>query len=191
MSKRSLGAQTLPYPAPVWAIGTYDADGHPNAATAAWVGICCSRPPCVAVSLRAATYTHGNILARRAFTASLPRTDQARLIDFLGIASGRDGDKFARARLTAVPSDLVDAPYVGEFPVVFECRLVHVAELGLHTLFVGEVLDVKADEDVLDEQGKPDVAAAEPITFLNSQYYGIGDLLGKAFAIGRDIDSDH
>jgi flavin reductase (DIM6/NTAB) family NADH-FMN oxidoreductase RutF len=191
MSKRSLGARTLPYPAPVWAIGTYDAAGRPNAATAAWCGICCSRPPCVAVSLRAATYTHGNILARQAFTVSLPSVEQVRLADYLGIASGRNGDKFAQAGLSPVPSELVDAPYVAEFPVVFECRLVHTAELGLHTLFVGEVLDVKVDEDALDENGAPDIAVAEPITFLNGRYYGIGDLLGPAFSIGKSIAERH
>jgi len=70
--KRSLGAGTLAVPSPVWVVGTYDAEGRPNVMTAAWGGICCSRPPCIYVSLREATYSHGNIMSQRAFTVSIP-----------------------------------------------------------------------------------------------------------------------
>src|ERR1022692_4120119 len=113
-------------------------------------GICCSQPPCVAVSLRKATYTHGNIVERRAFTISIPSEAHVSQADYLGLVSGRSVDKFAAAKLTPVKSDLVDAPYVKEFPLVLECRLVQAIELGLHTQFVGEILDVKAEESVLD-----------------------------------------
>ena len=64
--KKSFDAKTLIYPTPVWLIGTYDKSGKPNAATIAWGGVCSSKPPCVAVSLRGVTYTHGNIMERKA-----------------------------------------------------------------------------------------------------------------------------
>jgi len=63
--KKSLGPKTFIYPTPVLVIGTYDREGSPNMMTAAWGGICCSSPPCVAVSLREATYTYGNLMLRR------------------------------------------------------------------------------------------------------------------------------
>ncbi len=187
--KKSLGAKTLLCPTLVLVVGTYDRQGKPNAMTAAWGGICCSRPPCVAVSLRKATYSHGSIVARQAFTISVPSAAQAREADYLGIASGRSADKFAAAGLTPVRSDLVDAPYVQEFPLVLECRLVHTFELGLHTQFVGEILDVKADEAVLGPDGRPDIKKIRPLVFApgTSEYYEIGNLVGQAFVIGEHL----
>ena len=187
--KRSLGARTLAIPTPAWVVGTYDSAGRANGATVAWGGICCSRPPCVAVSLRRATYTHGNIVARRAFTVGIPSVEQVREADYLGLASGRDLDKLARLGLTAVRSELVDAPLVAEFPLTLECRLIQTVEIGLHTQFIGEILDVKADEAVLDASGHVDVGKARPIVFASGAdaYFAVGERLGSAFSIGRDL----
>ena len=186
--KRSLGARTLAVPTPTWVVGTYDAAGRANGATVAWAGICCSRPPCVAVSLRRATYTHGNIVARRAFTVGVPSAEQGRAADYLGIASGRNVDKLARLGLTAVRSELVDAPLIAEFPLSLECRLLQTVEIGLHTQFIGEILDVKADEAVLDARGLVDVEKARPIVFASGAdaYFAVGERLGAAFSIGRE-----
>lgn len=186
--KKSLGAQTIAYPAPAFLVGTYGADGRANIMTAAWSGICCSKPPCIAVSLRKATYSYGNIVAREAFTINIPSEDYAREVDYTGLVSGRDEDKFAATGLTATPSEVVDAPCVEEFPLVLECRLLHTLEIGLHTQFVGEIVDVKAEESVLNEKGKPDVEKVRPIIFSPSvrRYHGLGRELGKAFSMGKD-----
>ena len=187
--KKSFGAKTLVFPTPVWVVGTYDKNGKPNAMSAAWGGICCSRPPCVAVSLRKATYTYGNIVGRKAFTISVPSETHAREADYIGIVSGKNVDKFHAAGLTPVRSTLVDAPYVEEFPLVLECRLLHTFEIGLHTQFVGEILDVKAEESVLGEKGLPDIEKVRPILFdpeINT-YHGVGKLLGRAYSIGKEI----
>ncbi len=187
--KKSLGAKTLLYPTPVLVVGTYDENGRANAMTAAWGGVASSRPPCVSVSLRAATASHGAIMARRAFTISIPGESDAAAADFFGIVSGRDHDKFAESGLTPVRSDLVDAPYVGEFPLVLECRVVEVHELGLHTQFIGEVLDAKIDESMLTGDGHVDVERLRPILFAMNPgtYYGIGELVGKAYTIGKEV----
>lgn len=187
--KKSLGPKTLVYPTPVFVVGTYDRNGKPNVMTAAWAGICCSRPPCVAVSLRSATYSHGNIVARKAFTISIPSEDYVKQADFFGLASGRETDKFAAAKLTPVKSDLVDAPYVKEFPLVLECKLAHTFELGLHTQFVGEILDVKAEEGVLGNGGLLDIKKVKPLVFTpdTQAYYGIGSFLGRAFSVGGKL----
>jgi flavin reductase (DIM6/NTAB) family NADH-FMN oxidoreductase RutF len=187
--KKSLGAKTLIFPTPVWAVGTYDREGKPNMMAAAWGGICCSSPPCVAVSLRKATYSYGSIVARKAFTISVPPEGYAREADYIGIVSGKNVDKFAAAGLTPVRSSLVDAPYIGEFPLVVECRLLHTIEIGLHTQFVGEILDVKAEDSACDAKGDVDIAKVKPILFAPgiNTYHGVGSLLGHAFSIGKEV----
>ncbi len=184
---KSFGAKTLIYPTPVWCVGSYDADGKANVMTVAWGGICCSVPPCVTVSLRKATYTYGNIMARQAYTLSVPGEQYVKEADYFGMASGRDTDKFMEAGLTPVRSELVDAPYVGEFPMVLECKVIHHYEIGLHTHFVGEILDVKVDDTLLGDDGKPDIAKIRPLIFAPEvrRYYGVGDCVGKAFEIGK------
>jgi flavin reductase (DIM6/NTAB) family NADH-FMN oxidoreductase RutF len=185
--KKSIGAKTVAYPTPVFIVGTYDKQGRPNVATVAWGGICCGAPPCVAVSLRKATYSHGNIAERKAFTISIPSEKHVKEADFIGLVSGRQEDKFAATGLTPVRSELVDAPYVQEFPLVIECKLLHTIELGLHTQFVGEVLDVKVDENAFSPEGFPDVEKLAPMMFAPEswQYFATGRCLGKAFSIGK------
>lgn len=184
--KKSLGAKTLAT-VPVWVVGSYDKDGKPNVMTAAWAGICCSNPPCITVSLRKATYTYGNIMSRKAFTVSIPSETFVKQADYFGLVSGRDVDKFAASGLTPVKSDLVDAPYVAEFPLVIECKLLNSYEIGLHTMFVGEVMDVKADPAVLAADGSLDVQKLKPFFFDSGsrQYVRTGPILGKAFEIGK------
>jgi flavin reductase (DIM6/NTAB) family NADH-FMN oxidoreductase RutF len=187
--KKSLGARTLAYPTPVWLVGTYDADGKPNIMTAAWGAIVCSKPPAVGVSLRKATYSYGSIAARQAFTINVPSEVHVKEADYCGIATGRDVDKFAKAGFTPVSSDLVDAPFVKECPLILECRLIHTVEIGLHTQFIGEILDVKADPEVLGEKGLPEMEKVRPMIFGPEirTYHGIGAYLGRAFAIGKDL----
>ncbi|WP_407281706.1 flavin reductase family protein [Methanolobus sp. WCC1] len=187
--KKSIGAKTLAYPTPAWLVGTYDMFGNANAMTAAWAGICCSDPPCISVSLRKATYSYANIMEKEAFTISIPSEDYVKETDYFGIASGRDEDKLEKMGLTPIKSEVVYAPFVEEFPVILECKLVQSFELGLHTQFVGEIMDVKADESVLDEKGNPDIRKIRPIIYSPERsYYGLGDFLGKAFSIGMEAD---
>ncbi len=187
--KQSRGAKSIVFPTPVFVVGTYDDEGKPNMMTAAWGGICCSRPPSVAVSLRAATYSHGNIKAREAFTISIPSETFVVEADYAGIASGRDVDKFAVTGLTPARSELVDAPYVAEFPMILECKLTHIVEVGLHTMFIGEVLDIKAEETVFDQNGHLDITKVQPLLWApdGRGYYGVGKALGEAFQIGREL----
>jgi flavin reductase (DIM6/NTAB) family NADH-FMN oxidoreductase RutF len=187
--KKSLGAKTILYPTPVLLVGTYDAVGKPNIMTVAWGGICCSSPPCVAVSLRKVTYTYGNIVQQGAFTINIPSEKYASTADYCGLVSGKKADKYAEAGLTPIRSSLVNAPYIEEFPLVLECKLVHQIELGLHTQFVGEILDVKADVNVLDGHGVLNVEKLQPFFYAPeaNAYYGTGKRLGDAFSIGQAV----
>lgn len=185
--KQSIGAKTLLYPTPVVVVGTYDSAGKPNVMTAAWAGICCSVPPCIGVSLRKATYTYGNIMERKAFTVSIPSENYAKQADYFGMVSGKDTDKFAATGLTPEKSNMVDAPFVKEFPLVLECKLLRFVEIGLHTEFIGEILDVKAEAAVFGDDGVPDIEKVKPIIFApeGRKYLAVGRILGQAFSIGK------
>jgi flavin reductase (DIM6/NTAB) family NADH-FMN oxidoreductase RutF len=188
--KKSFGPKTLLYPPPVWVIGTFDGNGEPNVMTASWAGICCSSPPCVAVSLRKATQTYTNIMERKAFTVNIPSADHVKEADYFGIVSGKDEDKFAVSGLMPRKSGVVDAPYVNEFPMVIECKLLETVEIGLHTQFIGEIMDVKVEESVLDERGNPDMEKVKPFVFgpVRRAYYRVGEYLAKAFSVGKDLN---
>ncbi|MFH0703159.1 MAG: flavin reductase family protein [bacterium] len=186
--KKSLGAKTIVYPTPVFIVGTYDKDNKPNAMNAAWGGICCSKPPCVTISLRKATHTYGNIMEKKAYTVNIPSENYIKEADYFGIVSGKDIDKFAKTGLTPIKSDIIDAPYIKEFPLILECKVIHVIEIGLHTQFVGEILDVKVDEAMI-ENDLPNIEEIRPMIYATGiqNYYSIGKNLGKAFSIGKEI----
>ena len=186
--KKSLGAKTIAPPAPVWLICSYDAEGKPNMMTASWASIACSRPPCVTVSLREATYTFGNIKEHEAFTVNIPSEKLAAVSAYAGVVSGRDTDKFADTGLTAVKSDLVDAPYIEECELVLECKLIRTVELGLHTMFIGEIIDVKADEKILGENGSPDPEKHQPFIWSVGGYgfYGLGGRIGSVGDLAKE-----
>jgi len=185
--KKSFGAKTLIFPTPVWCVGSYDGKGNPNVMTIAWGGICCSKPPCVTISLRKATYTYGNIMERKAYTLSVSSEKYAKEADYFGIASGRNTDKFKETGLTPKKSELVDAPYVEEFPMILECKVIHHHEIGLHTHFIGEILDVKIEESLLTDEHEPDIEKIRPLVYSPEvgKYYGVGKFIGKAFDIGK------
>lgn len=186
--KISLPPRPILLPSPVLIVGTYGADGQPNIMNAAWGGIACSQPPCISVSLRPATLTYHNILHSQAFTVNIPSERYVKEADFAGLVSGRDGDKFAQAHLTPEKSALVNAPYVKEFPYALECKLFRQIELGSHTLFVGEIAGIIADEEVLSPNQYPDIEKVHPLlwgSFGSRNYYAVGEMLGEAFEVGK------
>ncbi len=188
--KLSLPAQPILLPSPVLVIGTYGPDGKPNIMTAAWGGIACSKPPCVSVSLREATLTYHNIKQAEAFTVNIPSEKYLKEADFVGLVSGREHDKFKETHLTPEKSELVNAPLVAEFPYALECRLVRQVELGLHTMFVGEIVGMVADSEVLSPKQLPDIEKVRPMlwgSFGTMAYYGIGAKLGAAFSVGNQL----
>ena len=143
MKRIDLGPTPLAYPLPAFLVGTYDSEGKANIMTVAWGGLCCSEPPCVAVSIRPGRYSHEAVIARKAFTVNVPSVALAGKVDFAGMACGKTSDKFRELGLTAEPSSFVDAPCVAQCPLILECRLRHTLELGSHTQFIGEILEGK------------------------------------------------
>jgi flavin reductase (DIM6/NTAB) family NADH-FMN oxidoreductase RutF len=190
MKRIAIDPITVLHPHPVLLVGTFGPDGRPNLMNAAWGGICCSAPPCVAVSLREATLTYHNILHARAFTVGIPSRAHVKAADYVGIVSGRDHDKFQETGLTPVRSEKVDAPLAAELPFSLECRLLQHHKLGLHTIFIGEIIGIQADEGVLGPKGLPDIEKTQAILwggFGSNHYFAVGEKLARAFSIGKSL----
>jgi flavin reductase (DIM6/NTAB) family NADH-FMN oxidoreductase RutF len=188
--KLSLPPQTILLPCPVLIIATYGPDGRANMMNAAWGGIACSDPPCVSVSLREATLTFHNIKSSGAFTINIPSEKYFREADFVGLVSGKTHDKFKETGLTAEKSERVNAPIVAEFPYALECNLVNQVDLGLHTMFIGEIMGLVADSEVLTRQKLPDIEKVRPMlfgSFGNMAYYGVGNRIAAAFSVGNEL----
>ena len=187
--KKSLGAKPLALPSPVWVVGSYGADGQPNIMVVAWGGICSTEPPCVAISVQQSRLTYTNIMECQAFTINIPSQQHLVQTDYIGTVSGGNGDKFSVTGLTPVRSQVVNAPYVQEFSVVLECKLLHTMELGVHTQFIGQILDVKADEAVLGSNGLPVTGKVNPLisSAPDRAYYALGEYLAQAYSVGLTL----
>ena len=181
--RKNFGAKPMCYPMPVYIIGTYGADGTPNAMNAAWGGI--SEDTEISICISAGHRTTENILARKAFTVSMATAEYMAACDYVGIVSGNQvPDKFARAGFHATPSAFVDAPLIDELPMALECELISYDSESCR--LVGRIVNVCADESVLGENGKVDVKKLNPITYdpMNHHYLVLGEQVGQAFHDG-------
>jgi len=181
--RKNFGAKPLCYPQPVFIIASYDENGMPNAMNAAWGGI--TEEAEITICVSAEHKTTKNILARKAFTVSMATADTMTACDYVGIVSGNDvPDKFERAGFHATKSGIVDAPLIDELPMALECKLISYDEESCR--LVGEIVNVSADERILNAKGKVDPAKLRPITFdpMNNTYLVLGEKAGNAFRDG-------
>ena len=181
--RKNFGAKPMCYPMPVYIIGTYGADGTPNAMNAAWGGI--SEETEISICISADHKTTENILLRKAFTVSMATAKYIAVCDYVGIVSGsKVPDKFARAGFHATKSQFVDAPLIDELPMALECALISYDPESCR--LVGRIVNVSADESVLGENSKVDVSKLQPITFdpMNNCYLVLGEKVGQAFRDG-------
>ncbi len=181
--RKNFGSKTMCYPMPVFILGTYNADGTPNAMNAAWGGI--SEESEISVCVSDDHKTTENFLARKAFAVSMGTAGQVAACDYVGLVSGsKVPDKFAKAGFHATKSAFVDAPLIDELPVALECEVLSYDKDTCR--LVGKIVNVCADESVLDESGKIDVAKLRPITYdaMHHHYLVLGEKVGNAFRDG-------
>ncbi len=152
---------------------------QPNIITLAWVGTLCSDPPAVGIGVRPERFSHHLIEEAGEFVVNLPRADQVSVVDHCGQVSGRHVDKWTACSLTPAPASKIRTPLIAECPVALECRVIHRLTLGVHDLFVGEVLAVRADEEALTAQGHVDYERVQPLAYAGGYYWRIGELLGR------------
>lgn len=163
---------------PVVLVTCVESAGKPNIITLAWAGTVCSEPPMVGLGIRPSRYSHGLISESKEFVVNIPPAKFILETDYCGITSGRDLDKFAETKFIAEKADLVKAPLIKECPVNMECVLKQVVPLGAHDLFIGEIVQVHVDQNVLDEKGNIDFAKADPFTYNQGEYWGISKKIG-------------
>ena len=181
--KKNFGPKTLCYPMPVFIIATYNADGTPNAMNAAWGGI--SEEKEISICVDSGHKTAENLIARGAFTVSMATAGYMTACDYVGLVSGnKEPDKFRKAGFHATRSEFVDAPLIDELPMALECKLLSYDSESCR--LVGQIVNVCADESVLGENGKVDVAKLAPITYdpMNHHYLVLGEKAGQAFHDG-------
>lgn len=178
--KRQIEKGTCLFPTPAAMVSCAGLDTAPNIITIAWVGVVCSEPPIVSVSIRPSRHSHGLIKESGEFVVNIPREEQLRKLDFCGVTSGRNTDKFAELGLTPVPGSEVKAPLIKECPVNLECRVIDVKRLGTHDLFLGEIVAVHMDEEVLNDKGTVDIAKLRPIAYCPqaAQYWSLREAIG-------------
>jgi flavin reductase (DIM6/NTAB) family NADH-FMN oxidoreductase RutF len=181
--RKNFGAKPLLFPQPVFIIATYGEDGAPNAMNAAWGGI--TEENEITICISAGHKTTANILARGAFTVSMADADHVKECDYVGIVSGNDNaDKLSVCGFHTTKSEFVDAPLIDELKMALECKLKSYDPDSCR--LVGEIVNVSADESVLNKDGKVDPALLRPITFdpMNDTYIVLGETVGQAFSDG-------
>ena len=167
---------TALYPVPVVLVSC--GVDRPNLITLAWVGVACSEPPIIGIGVRPGRFSHHLIAEAGEFVVNIPRADQVGIVDYCGNASGRDVDKWAACGLTPAPASQVRVPLVAECPVALECRVIHRLSLGSHELFLGQVVAVQADDDLLTAEGRPDYGRAQPLAYVGGGYWQVSGPVG-------------
>ncbi len=168
------------FPTPCVLVVSGDMD-EANIITIAWSGVVNSDPPLVGVSLRAATHSFNLIRKYGEFTVNVPGEEMVRQVDICGTVSGTDIDKFSYTGLTKVAAMRVRPPLVGEALLNIECKVRREIELGSHTQFIGEIIEVHVDETIVDADGRVSLGKAPPLLYcpVVHEYRLVGKKLGR------------
>ena len=184
--KKNLGVAGELFPQSVFIVASYDEAGTPNAMNVAWGGECTRHEVCINIGDHKTTE---NILARGAF--SVAPADAAHVIeaDYFGMATGRKVNKAEVSGLTFVKSEFVDAPVIEEFPLTMECKVKEVQDWGGEKRFIGEIVNTRVDEAILDDEGRVDFAKMRPIIYDSTRriYRVVGDVVGGAWDAGKAL----
>ena len=184
--RKNFGKQTWLYPMPVLIIATYDENGKPDAMNAAWGGICSENM--IGICLAEGHETTRNIFRNKAFTVSMGTADQLTACDYVGLVSGRnEPDKFAKAGFHAAKAEHVNAPLIEELPMGLECEFVFYDQES--NFMTARIVNVTADEKILDGNGKISPEKLQPILFdpCNHRYLHVGSKDSNAFEDGKKL----
>jgi len=187
MNKIPVGPKLYVYPLPTFLVGA-NVNGKPNFMAVAWGGVANSEPPMLSVAIRHHRYTYPGIKQNMTFSVNIPSIDMVKEMDYCGIVSGSQVDKSAACKFKVFYGKLETAPLIEQCPVNLECKVIHLLNLGTHTLAIGQIEETYVSEDCLTD-GKADLSKIKPITadIPARNYYGYGDFIGKAFSVGKDL----
>lgn len=177
--KKSFKPGTLLSPVPAVMVSCGEGD-EKNIITIGWTGIINSDPPMTYVSVRPSRHSHDIIEKSGEFVINVTTEKLAFATDYCGVKSGKDVDKFDKMNLTPVSGDVVKCPMIAESPLNLECKVTEVKRLGTHDMYMAEIVAMHVNEELVDEKGKIDLAAAGLLAYAHGEYYGL-----KKAAIGR------
>lgn len=184
--RKNFGAKPCVYPMPVFIIGTYDENGVPDAMNAAWGGITEEKE--ITICVDSTHKTAKNLVKTGAFTVSMATAEYVTACDYVGVVSANDvPDKVERAGFHVLKSEFVNAPLFEELPMALECKVISYDEESCR--LIGEIINVSAEECILGENGKVDVAKLRPITYdsMNHSYLVFSEKAGNAFKDGLKL----
>jgi flavin reductase (DIM6/NTAB) family NADH-FMN oxidoreductase RutF len=168
--KKSIGTPERLYPNPVVMVSC-SSKNIDNIITLAWVGTVCSNPPMISISIRPSRYSHEIISASKEFVINIPNEEMIAACDFCGTKSGRDVNKFKELGLTKEKGFTVNTPLIKECPINIECQVRQIIHLGTHDMFIGEVVSVNADEEVVYLDGEIDYERINAVSYLMDNYF--------------------
>ena len=190
MNKKVFGPQTWLFVEPTVLVGS-NVNGKPNFMAVAWAGIACGDPPMISVALRHIRYTLKGVRQNMTFSVNIPSTDMVKETDYCGIVSGEKANKVKDCNFKIFYGALGSAPLIEQCPVNLECEVVHILNLGSHSLVVGKIAQTHVSEDCLTD-GQPDIAKIKPIIYLprpSPGYRAVGKSVGSPFSVGKEIKS--
>ncbi len=176
------GNMLYPVPSVMVSCGQYENPGDEaacNIITVAWTGTVCSDPAMVYVSIRPSRHSYSIIKETGEFVINLTTTKLTRAMDYCGVRSGRDHNKFEEMHLTPQLAETIKAPLIAESPVNIECKVSQIIPLGTHDMFLAEVKAVRVAEELLDETGRFQLEKAGLIAYSHGTYFELGKALGK------------
>ncbi|MCL2383381.1 MAG: flavin reductase family protein [Oscillospiraceae bacterium] len=186
MSKIMWKPGSFVYPIPAVMVSCGDMENS-NIITVAWTGIVCSDPATVYISIRPERHSYEMIKETGEFVINLTNEDLIYATDWCGVKSGRDVDKFKEMKLTKEKCNFVKCPGIKESPVSVECRVKEIKEIGVHHMFIAEVLSVNPKEEYIDEKGAFDISKCDLIAYANGRYFSLGKQLGTfGYSVKKD-----
>lgn len=178
-SKQTWKPGTMIYPVPAVLVSCGDAQRGFNIITIAWTGTVCTEPPMCYISVRPQRYSHGLIKESGEYVINLTTRDLTFAVDWCGVKSGREVDKFKEMKLTPADARIVKAPLIAESPLNIECRVREIVPLGSHDMFLSEVAAIHADERLINPRtGAFEFSRANPICYAHGRYFPLGRILG-------------
>lgn len=177
--KKDFKPGTMIYPVPAVLVSCGDTESEYNLITIAWTGTLCTNPPMCYISVRPERHSYPIIKRTGEFVINLTTIEMTRKVDWCGVRSGRDFNKFTEAGLTPGPSKTIKAPIVMESPVNIECRVTEIKELGSHDMFIAEVTNIQVNEKLIhQDSGKLNILDSGLIAYVHGNYCVMGKRIG-------------
>jgi flavin reductase (DIM6/NTAB) family NADH-FMN oxidoreductase RutF len=180
MTKRTFKGSAILNPVPAVMITSQNKEGKVNVFTVGWIGTACTRPPMITVAIRPERLSYDYIKETEEFVVNLPNASMTKVVDYVGVVSGKREDKIEKLKLALEPSQNIAVPSLAGCPVNIECKLKSITPLGSHDLFLAEVVSISVDEEIIDSKDKIHLEKANLIAYSHGEYFSLSSKpLGK------------